>query len=185
MTMDPNALMACATKARPAMPPICQQMLDRLNKDQLGVHTIACMQSAGQICGLSVMAGGEDMDQALFKCLNENSARLGAGCQDLVKKNFEVAQAGPTGGPDDKEKKGGNPAAIAAAVLFALLSVGLGIGWYRERQANQTTSVAARNDAASDVSLDIVTPRTNTTVEKSDEEYERQSLGKAAGDDGL
>jgi len=153
MISNGASLMQCAMAQRAALAPVCQVIVDRLNRDSLGLNLIACMKKAYLLCPteISPLQGAPlDTDRwaSVLKCYDSKSAELDAGCQTLIQENLAAASAAPShtqepwddhcdeGEPGcDKPSKdaaeGANTGWIVATVVSLLLMLGaVGAAFY-------------------------------------------------------
>ena len=58
LTIDLQALMNCVSAQRPNIAPICQDVLDRMNRDNLGVNFLYCMKTGAGVCLTEMIPDG-------------------------------------------------------------------------------------------------------------------------------
>jgi len=99
MNMTSEAqLMQCATAQRGNLAPMCQELLDRLNIDNLGVNLLLCSKKAFGLCGTQALLSGAGVGDDMLGCLLQHTTEISKGCQQLVRENLLDPTAMPPGG---------------------------------------------------------------------------------------
>merc|ERR1712159_59563 len=122
---DARSVMTCFKGQRLGLTPVCQEILDRMDKNDLGMHLMDCVKNGARTCFVQMMSTSASTKKApdqtaveMFRCLNRNSAQLSAACQTLVKKNFldtSTSASTPSSDCDPGECNGATAKAERAA----------------------------------------------------------------------